>query len=174
MSLFGLTSIAPAVAAVAGQAADRLADGFSFAEAFLRPEDASPQQDATPKVDPTAEAAASDFQAGLDEFRKQLQDRLAAGGVDLSQPITLQTDSFGGIEVAGDHPDRALIEQILADDAALTAAFQQLSSEHATVATGDAKSLEKGNDSAYDRVLKDIRRRDFRVTFQGEQASVND
>lgn len=173
MSLFGLSSIVPpGIAAVAGQAADRLADGFSFAEQLLRSEDAA-GQGAAASGDPTPAEAQSEFQAELDRFRKQLQDRLAAGGVDLSRPITLRSDGFGGVEIDGDHPDRSLIEQIVGRDAELTAAFQRLATRHASIAAGDAGPLTDGeDDSAYQRVLDDIRRRDFRVTFHGQEAQV--
>jgi len=172
MSLFGLTSLAPAgLGAIAGQAAGRLVDGFSFAESLLRPEHALQEETKSAAVDPT-EQATSEFQEVLHNFRQRLQARLAAQGVDLGRPITLQADGFGGVKVEGDHPDRALIEQILASDAELTADFQRLSGQYAAAATGENQPLAGGDDSAYTRVLDDIHRRGFRVTFHGDQAHI--
>jgi hypothetical protein len=171
MSLFGLSSLAPAgLGAIAGQAAGRLVDGFSFAESLLRPEDASPEETKSVPVEPT-EQATSEFQEALHDFRQRLQLRLAAQGVDLGRPITLRGDGFGGVEVEGDHPDRARIEQILAGDAELTADFQRLSGQYAAAA-GENQPLAGDDESACARVLDDIHRRGFRVTFHGDQAHI--
>jgi hypothetical protein len=181
MSLLGLNSIVPAgLTAVAAHAAGKLADGLSFAETLLRGgADSQPSATLAGVAADEADAAAQgEIQARLDEFRKLLHQRLEGSGIDLSSPISLEDDGFGGIECDGGHPDRALIEHILAGDAELTAAFQALVAEYArsqTAAAGDAAAPFDGDERApYERLLDDLDRRAFRLTLHGEQATIDE
>jgi hypothetical protein len=67
-------------------------------------------------------------ETALQSFRELVGQRLAAAGIDVSRPIRLEADERGRIFVAGDHPQRAQIEQIFSDDAELGAALNHLSS----------------------------------------------
>ncbi len=56
--------------------------------------------------------------------------RLSASGVDMTRPIQLSDDGFGNPVVTGDHPDRVLIESILAEDASLAAMVRDALQRH--------------------------------------------
>ncbi len=62
------------------------------------------------------------------QFVSGLRDRLQAAGVDLSQPFTLKDDGHGTVIVDGEHPDRATIERVLAEDSKLASEFQEIAS----------------------------------------------
>ena len=85
----------------------------------------------------------------------RLQQRLAAAGVASSQPLELVSDGLGGVQVSGDHPDRALIEQTLNGDPALLAQFQQLGQQSRQLSPSE----------------RERDRRDFGLVIAGEQVS---
>ncbi len=58
-------------------------------------------------------------------YEEQLMATLAARGVDTSIPIKLKTNFEGKVEVVGDHPDKAAIEQAFEDDNDLRNGFVQ-------------------------------------------------
>jgi hypothetical protein len=106
-----------------------LSDSLSFA-ASLRQGEAEEEQ---PAACEPANLAASEqtFQAALDRFRDHLASQLTAAGVNLSGPIELQSDGLGGVQVAGDHPQRAQIEQAISGNFSLQQEFQALSGQYA-------------------------------------------
>ena len=61
-------------------------------------------------------------------YRNRLQEVLSANGIDPSQPLGLTSDAQGQVRVVGDHPDKARIEALFAEDATLTQAFHRASS----------------------------------------------
>ena len=68
----------------------------------------------------------ADSQRLLDDFQTRANQLLAANGIDLSQPIRLQGDAFGGIQVANEHPDKQAIEQLLSANFDVMDAFHKL------------------------------------------------
>ena len=50
----------------------------------------------------------------LADFRQSVTKLLSDAGIDTSHKIRLESDGQGGVHVAGDHPDREKIEQLLA------------------------------------------------------------
>jgi hypothetical protein len=59
------------------------------------------------------------------EYQKRLTAALAGEDIDTSQPLRLQTDTMGRVVVLGDHPDKARIEQIFAEDGELANKFRE-------------------------------------------------
>jgi hypothetical protein len=178
MSLFGLSSLVPAgLTAVAVQAADKLADGLSFAETLLRGDPAAETTDASDEESAAKREAQALLESKLADFRTLLSERLATAGIDLSSPLTLQDDGFGFIAVDGAHPNRAAIERLLAGDAELTAAFNALAADYArsssSEADGFAATTGDGEATPYDRLLADIQRRGFRLTLHGESLTID-
>ncbi len=64
----------------------------------------------------------------LERFRKRLTDKLAAFGIDISQPLVLKPDGRGGIYADENHPECSRIEQLMSLDPQLTADFQEIAS----------------------------------------------
>jgi hypothetical protein len=182
MSLLGLNSIVPAaLTTVVAQTADKLADGLSFAETLLRGGTSAPA-DATGDDEARREAALVEFETRLDDFRKLLQERLAAAGIDTSAPLTLVDDGFGGVACDGDHPARAWIERLFAGNGELTAAYGALAADYARLQAAPAGNPDGPPDdgefstdepAAYERLLDDLDRHGFRLTLHGEQATVS-
>lgn len=142
MSLSPLISIAgAALGTLAISAASKLTGGLSFAEILhlnkseKTADDKSTADEAAAGLDEFLSAGGSvgiqqielAAQKALQQFQKQLNELLAAQGIDLSQPINLQSDQFGGIDLTNDHPQRAQIEQLLADHPELGEQFNELS-----------------------------------------------
>ena len=71
------------------------------------------------------------FHLAAEKFRELLQRALSAAGVDLTVPLEIKSDGLGGIQAAGDHPDRRLIEQVLSGDTSLQQQFQSLANDYA-------------------------------------------
>ncbi len=66
------------------------------------------------------------LRAALERFEKLFAARLQAAGIDSGQRIELTSDGFGQVHVVGDHPDRAAIESLVADDPGLDSMFRRL------------------------------------------------
>ena len=138
MSLSPLIPITgAALGSLAISAAKKLSGGLSFAEILHlnKSEETDDEKSTADGLDGLLSAGGSvsitELQASsqtlLQQFQKQLNQLLAAQGIDLSQPITLKGDPFGGIDLANDHPQRAQIEQLLADHPELAEQFNELS-----------------------------------------------
>jgi siderophore synthetase component len=67
----------------------------------------------------------------LANFRGQLNQLLAENGIDTSQPISLQADATGGVQVTSNHPQKDAIEELLADNSELSDTFNQLQQNYA-------------------------------------------
>lgn len=74
----------------------------------------------------TLEQNVADLQEG---FLDTLSDRLASAGVSLDEKLTLSMGDEGALTVQGDHPDKARIEQALADAPELSSAFGEVASQ---------------------------------------------
>ncbi len=79
------------------------------------------------------------------EFQRKLIQKLLERGVDLSQPFTLQEDGFGGVDVAGGHPDKDTIEQIFEEDSDLRAEFSQLAGQAGRLYAADRNAFSTGD-----------------------------
>lgn len=138
MSVSPLVPVAGvALAALAAKATGALSHGLSFLD-VLHLSGASNEEEAASEVDAVATASAENdgenrvaalrraAETALQSFRELLGQRLAAAGIDVSRPIRLEAEARGPILVAGDHPERAHIEQVFADDPGLRAALIRL------------------------------------------------
>ncbi len=71
--------------------------------------------------------ATADTDHAIEQLRTLIRERLEEAGVEDLDQLELQLDaSTGRITIVGDHPDRALIEASLNDDATLVDAFARL------------------------------------------------
>ena len=141
MSLSPLIPIAgAALGSLAISAASKLPGGLSFLEILhlnkseKTTDDKSTADEAAAGLDGllslgsvSVQQIQDQAQTALQQFQEQLNQLLAAQGIDLSQPINLKSDQFGGIDLTNDHPQRAQIEQLLADHPELAQQFNELS-----------------------------------------------
>ena len=88
----------------------------------------------------------------MEHLRTLIRERLEEAGIEDLDQLELQLDaSTGRITVVGDHPDRALIEASLNDDAALVDAFARLAkSLDATVRLTMDETPDDSHDEAVD------------------------
>jgi hypothetical protein len=134
MSSLAAISLVTAAAVGARGALQALSGGTSFADMLsVGPAEAS--ADGAEGANPAAAIPLADrersWQAALDSFRTQLGQKLAAAGVNLNEPIEIQDDGLGGLQLGGNLADRDLIEQTLSGDAGLAAQFQSLAKSYA-------------------------------------------
>jgi hypothetical protein len=123
MSLSALLPAAiPGLAVLSAGVARVAASGLSFAATLADPGGASPV------VSPPTrqQELPAELQRKLGEFGMKLRERLSALGTSLSGPVELSADVLGGIEVSGELQDSRGVEQALAQDQELSAAFFQL------------------------------------------------
>lgn len=126
MSVSPLLPVAGIAAATLAQGAVAAVDrGLSFAAELLRPSKPTEVAAANSKNEITGQK----FEQAVRDFARRLQERLAMAGVSSSQPIELVSDGQGGVQVSGDHPERALIEQTLNGDQQLLTEFQKLADQ---------------------------------------------
>jgi len=78
------------------------------------------------------------------DFQRKLIQRLLERGVDLSQPFTLKGDGFGGVDVAGGHPDKEIIEQLFEEDSELRSEFSQLAGQAERLFAADRSAIPAG------------------------------
>lgn len=112
------------VAALAARSAARSGGGFAdvlkSAISRFKPQDA----------DSAESAAGPPSRDGIDKslaaFRETFQRLLEESGIDTSQPVSLQLDSFGGLQAVGDHTQKDAIQGLLAEHPELLAQFQDL------------------------------------------------
>ncbi|MCL2306326.1 MAG: hypothetical protein FWC43_13355, partial [Planctomycetaceae bacterium] len=67
------------------------------------------------------------LQMKLDKFHGEFLDQLKAAGIDADQPIDLKKGADGNLLVAGDHPDKTQINQLLAGNDDLAKKFDEIS-----------------------------------------------
>lgn len=83
----------------------------------------------------------SDLKGGLERSTAKLQDDVNAlfleNGISLSPPVELTTDGEGSVRVKGDHPEKAKIEQLFADNPELSNDFRGVSGLSALVESGE-------------------------------------
>lgn len=84
----------------------------------------------------------SDHAARIAEFADRIRRELEAAGIDLEEPIEVTSDGLGGVKLAGDHPQRAAIEELLATDVLLQRDFQRLANEQESLAAASDGAAE--------------------------------
>jgi hypothetical protein len=62
----------------------------------------------------------------LKQFQQRANLKFAASGVDTTRPVQIAAGPAGSIQVAGGHPDRAAIEQLLSSDNELRSMFEAI------------------------------------------------
>ena len=113
-----LTVGASAASQLARSAAGAASQGLSFLAELTRP-DAETAATSEP-IDQRPD------QARINGFIETLRRELAAGGVELTEPLELVGDGLGGIAIQPDHPQRHLIEELLSRDAFLRHDLEKL------------------------------------------------
>lgn len=66
------------------------------------------------------------FETLRESVHRQLVQRFAAEGIDLSEPVILASDSLGRLLEDGNHLDRGAVEELLQADPALRSCVQEL------------------------------------------------
>jgi hypothetical protein len=121
--VIGVAGIGLARAATAA-----VGEGLSFAAALTRGLSPSAEES-----DAAKQTAADDVREALkrriEAFADRIKQQLAAAGIDVSQALTLTSDGLGGI-TAGDHPQRAAIEELLEGDVLLLRDFDRLKDDY--------------------------------------------
>jgi hypothetical protein len=103
-----------------------LAAGLSFPGELAKSHSAAEERAETPVTElPTT----IDLEELIPKFAAGLRDRLRGAGIDPAIPFTLKEDGNGGLLVDGDHPHRAAIEDLLAQDSELLSQFQEIARE---------------------------------------------
>jgi hypothetical protein len=124
-------SAAGAVATAAGMALDK---GMAFLDQLTSQEQA---------LDATGEASEADktgpeklnplekqFAARLKKFEDEFRMRLKAMGIQGDVPMQLSEQSWGGIGVEEDHPDKEAIESLFANDPLLASQYHALAQQY--------------------------------------------
>jgi hypothetical protein len=138
-----LSSVSSSAANAVSSGIQRIRDGLSFSNVLTQ----TPAKDASSvATSPHSEIAANDLRTQLETSLKKFRDailrRFAGAGIDTSVPVQLHSDGLGGVNVAGQHPDRLAIEQLFASDEELTSTFNQLAAQHAQLQSLDAPALD--------------------------------
>lgn len=84
--------------------------------------------DGTPAAGKTDELKLQADKA-LADFKQSVSKLLSDAGIDTTHKIRLESDGQGGVHVAGDHPDRDKIEDLLRSNPELAQQFQQLAEQ---------------------------------------------
>lgn len=80
------------------------------------------------------------FQEKSAQFQAEVNNRLLAAGVGITQPLDLTTDASGNVKVVGDHPQKDQIEAMFADDPELANQFRQISATGSLIKACEAHS----------------------------------
>jgi hypothetical protein len=128
------TAIGAAALTVGQSAVGAVNNGLSFAAQLVTPSPASSAANKQPQISP-AQAA---LQQRASELSQQVQQQLAAAGIQLAEPVELISDGQGGITVAADHPQAAAIQTALSSDILLERDFSMLSGDYEEFAQSTA------------------------------------
>ena len=168
MTLSPLAALAGAgLGTLAAKAAQTVAETLSFADVFQRAMQASSagtqtaeEEGATESsqgVDSSSEsleALRENAEHLLEQFQQQLKIRLAMRGIDPAAPVALEIDELGMIRADASHPDRASIEQLLADDESLADMLHEIARQFAALraaeqAASTSDPSQPGNAESY-------------------------
>ena len=123
MSSIALIPLASAAAAgLARGAADVVNGGLSFAAELIRGNNDTPQAHGPSEL----EIAQQQLTEMIEQFAAQIRTLLSEGGIDLSEPIALESDGLGGVTIASNHPQRGAIENLLDGDVLVNREFDRL------------------------------------------------
>ncbi|MBA4016881.1 MAG: hypothetical protein C0483_06820 [Pirellula sp.] len=70
-----------------------------------------------------------DYEQKLAGLESRLQVKFTKAGIETSPPFQLQTDAEGKVRVAGDHPQKAQIEQLFVDEPSLRDDFVEVNAK---------------------------------------------
>lgn len=114
----------------------------------------------------------------------ELHKRLVRAGVDTDVPVTLDVAKDGSIVVRGDHPDKAKIERLFADDPDFANQYRKVSQDNAFIAVGmvgvryriaydEAKDDEERArvTRRFDAVIQQLSKASGQMTLSGGQMS---
>lgn len=121
------TAIGAAALTVGKSAIGAVNNGLSFATQLVTPSSTTSASQNKPSQ-MTADQVALKQRA--DELSQQIQQQLAAAGIQLSEPVELVSNGQGGIAVAADHPQAAAIQTALSSDILLERDFSMLSGDY--------------------------------------------
>lgn len=126
-----------AAASLAREAVSAVGSGLSFAAELVR----QGRSEATESEAQESEfgAAREQFAAALSQFARRLRQHLEAAGLAVSRPIELAADGLGGIDVGGNHPQQATIEDLLAADDSLREQFASLAEGYELLSDGSSR-----------------------------------
>lgn len=125
-----------------------------------------------------------DVRTRYDQNLAGLESRLtfafAKAGIDTSVAFPLQTDAEGRVRVAGDHPQKAAIEQLFADDPNLRNDFVEVNAQAdflraADEATAFQRAYAEDPEAALERfahLFDPDRRPRFQLTVSGDKFDV--
>ncbi|HEY2411858.1 MAG TPA: hypothetical protein VGI40_06435 [Pirellulaceae bacterium] len=121
------TAIGAAALTVGKSAVGAVNNGLSFASQLVTPSSAT---SATPNKPSQTSAEQVALKQRSDQLSQQIQQQLAASGIQLSEPVELVSDGQGGITLAADHPQAAAIQTALSSDILLERDFSMLSGDY--------------------------------------------
>lgn len=129
-----------AASGLAKTAVQALNQGLSFAAELAKSAttDGKESDDSQSQL----EALRSDHAARIAEFADRIRRELESAGIDLNEPLEVTSDGLGGIALAGDHPQRAAIEELLSTDVLLQRDFQRLANEQESLSAACDDALE--------------------------------
>ena len=115
---------------------------------------------------------------------EELHQRLVCAGVDTDVPITLDVAQDGSVVVRGDHPDKAKIERLFAEDPDFANRYRQVSQDNSMIALGmvgvryrialDEAKDEEERDRVmrrFDAVIQQLSKASGQMTLSGGQMS---
>jgi hypothetical protein len=83
------------------------------------------------------EALRSEHRAAVAQFEDRLRRLLRERGIDLDKAIVLESDELGDARVAGDHPQKDVIERLIRDDVELQNLFSRLDKQASRLRAAD-------------------------------------
>lgn len=95
----------------------------------------------SPRKTKTLAEVGQDFQADFAGYRDLLGGFLRMAGIDLSEPLTLQPDLKGRINVVGDHPEADTVNQMFDKNSPLVSRFMVMAARASIL---DAAETEPG------------------------------
>ena len=128
--------------------------------------------------------SAQEVRAETATLAEELQKRLVRAGVDTDVPVTLDVAQDGSIVVRGDHPDKAKIERLFAEDPDFANQYRKVSQDNAMIALGmvgvryriafdEAKDDEERERVVrrFDAVIQQLGKASGQMTLSGGQMS---
>jgi hypothetical protein len=158
MPVVPVAGLSSSIASSATSVGSRLASPFASMLGQAASQGASPTTSAAASATSALQQQAN---AALDGFRKQFQALLIANQIDISQPIQLQSDGLGGVDVSADNPDAGHIKSLLQSRPDLVAQFASLNQQFAALRAADPTQSNSAQQNTK-----------FGVTFSGQQATI--